>query len=96
MREEGIKNKDWFLTLGGDGHGPAVEPGNPDIMYSQWQQGNLVRVDTTTREGVYVKPQPLPGDPAERFNWDAPINVCLLYTSPSPRDATLSRMPSSA
>ena len=25
-----------------------------------------------------------------------PINTCLLYTSPSPRDATLSRMPSSA
>ena len=24
------------------------------------------------------------------------FNVCLLYTSPSPRDATLSRMPSSA
>ena len=24
------------------------------------------------------------------------IGVCLLYTSPSPRDATLSRMPSSA
>ena len=26
----------------------------------------------------------------------AKINDCLLYTSPSPRDATLSRMPSSA
>ena len=26
----------------------------------------------------------------------APVEVCLLYTSPSPRDATLSRMPSSA
>ena len=25
-----------------------------------------------------------------------PFNNCLLYTSPSPRDATLSRMPSSA
>ena len=25
-----------------------------------------------------------------------PIHPCLLYTSPSPRDATLSRMPSSA
>ena len=24
------------------------------------------------------------------------LNACLLYTSPSPRDATLSRMPSSA
>ncbi|RUO56576.1 VPS10 domain-containing protein [Pseudidiomarina homiensis] len=74
-RKDGIKNKDWFLTLGGDGHQPAVEPGNPDIIYSQWQQGNLTRVDMTTKEGVYIKPQPLPGDPAERFNWDAPINV---------------------
>ncbi|WP_258807581.1 VPS10 domain-containing protein [Pseudidiomarina sp. CB1] len=74
-RKDGIKNKDWFLTLGGDGHQPAVEPGNPDIVYSQWQQGNLTRVDMTTKEGVYIKPQPLPGDPAERFNWDAPINV---------------------
>ena len=27
---------------------------------------------------------------------DMPYNTCLLYTSPSPRDATLSRMPSSA
>ena len=27
---------------------------------------------------------------------DNSFNNCLLYTSPSPRDATLSRMPSSA
>ena len=26
----------------------------------------------------------------------AQVHTCLLYTSPSPRDATLSRMPSSA
>ena len=36
-----------------------------------------------------------------RFSWPrlaflALLGVCLLYTSPSPRDATLSRMPSSA
>ena len=30
---------------------------------------------------------------AEAPTWS---NTCLLYTSPSPRDATLSRMPSSA
>ena len=28
--------------------------------------------------------------------WGSVYNTCLLYTSPSPRDATLSRMPSSA
>ena len=30
------------------------------------------------------------------YRFDAQSGICLLYTSPSPRDATLSRMPSSA
>ena len=30
------------------------------------------------------------------FAHEAELKICLLYTSPSPRDATLSRMPSSA
>ena len=32
----------------------------------------------------------------EKFSHASAIRSCLLYTSPSPRDATLSRMPSSA
>ena len=32
----------------------------------------------------------------ERVNASGEVLTCLLYTSPSPRDATLSRMPSSA
>ena len=35
----------------------------------------------------------------QRFKWywlATAASACLLYTSPSPRDATLSRMPSSA
>ncbi len=71
----GIRNADWFITLYADGHQPAVEPGNPDIVYSQWQQGNLVRTDRATGGIVYIQPQPEPGDPPERFNWDAPILV---------------------
>ena len=30
------------------------------------------------------------------LEWNIKSTTCLLYTSPSPRDATLSRMPSSA
>ncbi|NNC84220.1 MAG: glycosyl hydrolase [Flavobacteriales bacterium] len=71
----GIRNADWFITLWGDGHQPATEPGNPDIMYSEWQQGNLCRIDRTTGEFVYIKPQAEEGAPHERFNWDAPILV---------------------
>lgn len=72
---QGIRNSDWFVTLWGDGHQSATEPGNPDIMYAQWQQGNLTRVDRITGEFVYIKPQAAPGDPIERWNWDAPIWV---------------------
>lgn len=71
----GIRNADWEVVLGGDGHQPATEPGNPDIMYAESQKGNLNRVDTTTGESIYIQPQPAPGDPPERFNWDSPILV---------------------
>lgn len=71
----GIRNDDWFITLFADGHQSATEPGNPNIMYAQWQQGNLARVDRITGEVVHIQPQPVPGDDIPRFNWDAPILV---------------------
>ncbi|MEE4270303.1 MAG: hypothetical protein V2I67_01430 [Thermoanaerobaculales bacterium] len=71
----GIRNADWFVTLFADGHGQATEPGNPDVHYAEWQEGNLVRTDRRTGNIVYIKPQPEPGDPPERFNWDAPILI---------------------
>ncbi len=76
----GIMNSDWRVVLFGDGHQPATEPGNPNILYAEWQQGNLTRVDMSTGEIVYIQPQPNENDPVERFNWDAPILV-------SPHDA---------
>ena len=36
------------------------------------------------------------GSLLEKIKQENSFNSCLLYTSPSPRDATLSRMPSSA
>ena len=71
----GIRNSDWFLTLGGDGHQPATEPGNPNIIYSESQEGYLSRIDMTTGEIVSIQPQPDEGEPYERFNWDSPILV---------------------
>jgi len=71
----GISNSDWFITLFADGYQPATEPGNPNIVYSQWQQGNLVRYDKATGEIVYIQPQPEANEDSERFNWDAPVLV---------------------
>ena len=75
FNRNGISNADWFVLLGGDGHQPATEPDNPDIVYAQSQQGNLHRVDRTTGEAVYIRPQNGLDEPYERFNWDAPILV---------------------
>lgn len=72
---QGITNSDWSIILGGDGHQPATEPGNPNIVYAQSQEGELHRVDMITGEQVYIKPQPEAGEAYERNNWDAPILV---------------------
>ncbi len=75
FKNSGITNSDWEVVLGGDGHQPATEPGNPNIAYAQWQQGNLNRLDRTNGERVYIQPHANAGEPKLRFNWDAPILV---------------------
>lgn len=71
----GIRNADWFKTLGADGHQSATEPGNPDIIYAEAQQGRLHRIDLVTGEQVMIQPQAGAGEKFERYNWDAPIVV---------------------
>ena len=71
----GIRNSDWYLTLGADGHQSAADPTNPNIIYANWQEGNLTRYDRATGESVYIRPQPAAGEVEERFNWDAPILI---------------------
>ena len=70
LSRSGVTTADWFVTLGGDGFEPAIEPGNPDIVYSQWQHGNLVRFDRNTGERIDIKPQPESGE-ILKWNWDS-------------------------
>lgn len=76
----GIRNQDWYLTLWADGHQSMADPTNPNIIYANWQEGNLSRFDRATGEAVYIRPQPGADEPDERYNWDAPILI-------SPHDA---------
>jgi len=71
----GIQNSDWSVILNWDGHQPATEPGNPNIVYAERQEGNLSRIDMATGEVVDIQPQAGANDPHERYNWDAPILV---------------------
>jgi photosystem II stability/assembly factor-like uncharacterized protein len=84
--QHGIRNADWYFILGADGHQPATEPGNPNIVYAESQQGVMYRTDRTNGEVVYIQPQAGSGEPFERFNWDTPIlvsphNPARIYTA---------------
>ncbi len=69
----GITNADWFITVGGDGYETRVDPTDPNIVYSQWQYGGLVRHDRRSGERVDIKPREAPGEPPLRWNWDSPL-----------------------
>ena len=71
----GIRNSDWFVTHGGDGFQVRVEPGNPNILYTQSQYAGIVRYDRASGETIDIQPQPEPGEGALRWHWDAPLVI---------------------
>ena len=71
----GIANSDWIITVGGDGFDPAVDPEDPDTIYSQWQYGGLVRFDRRSGLSVDIKPQPAQGGESLRWNWDSALMI---------------------
>lgn len=71
----GILNSDWFITVGGDGFESVVDTEDPNIVYSQWQYGGLVRYDRKSGESLDIKPQEKEGELAYRWNWDAPLLI---------------------
>ena len=69
----GIANEHWFVTVGGDGYETQVDPEDPNIVYSQWQYGGLVRHDRRSGETVDIKPRETPGEEPYQWNWDSPL-----------------------
>jgi len=75
LNRNGIRNADWRITIGGDGHDCAIDPKDPNILYCESQQGYLRRFDRRTGESVDIRPQPEKGQDYFRFNWDSPILI---------------------
>ena len=79
-----MSNKDWDPNL------------TPEQNYVLRQEGTespgSSPLNNEKREGSYH----CVGCGTKLFDSTTKYESCLLYTSPSPRDATLSRMPSSA
>lgn len=70
----GLSNREWFFLLGGDGFKPAADPENPDIVYCQWQYGNLNRYDRKSGETLDIQPAAEAGE-ALKWNWNSPVII---------------------
>ena len=69
----GVSSSEWVVTLGGDGFWQAIDPTNPDIVYSAYQYGNIYRYDRKSGERMLIKPEPNKDELTFRWNWDAPF-----------------------
>ena len=79
LYSQGIANEDWFRIGGGDGFYAAVDPTDPNIVYTESQDGNVQRMDLRTNERRVIRPDAA-GEERYRFNWNSPIVI-------SPHDA---------
>lgn len=73
--EFGVLNSEWVVTVFGDGFWSRVDPTNPDIVYSEWQYGNVVRYDKKSGEAISIKPQPRKDELTYKWNWNAPLII---------------------
>lgn len=75
LSDDGIINADWIVTVFGDGFFSQVDPENPDIVYSEWQYGNIVRYDKRNGEILYIRPEPPKGHKMYKWYWDTPFII---------------------
>jgi photosystem II stability/assembly factor-like uncharacterized protein len=66
-------NADWIMVQGGDGFVCRVDPNDPDIVYSESQEGMMFRSNLKTGQRAMIRPQPPQGQPRYRFNWNTPM-----------------------
>ncbi len=78
-------NEDWINLGGGDGFVCRVDPGDPDLVYFESQEGALGRVNLRTGERGSMRPR-APRGVRYRFNWQTPFilshhNPSIFYTA---------------
>jgi photosystem II stability/assembly factor-like uncharacterized protein len=75
INSAGVSNEDWYALLGGDGFWVAADPTDPNIVYCEYQYGNMFRHDKRTKENLDIKPQPRKGEETYKWNWNTPLII---------------------
>jgi photosystem II stability/assembly factor-like uncharacterized protein len=73
LRPSGPANADYQVVQGGDGFVCRVDENDPDLVYSESQNGNMLRRNLRTGQIKPVRPRMKPGAGKFRFNWNTPF-----------------------
>jgi photosystem II stability/assembly factor-like uncharacterized protein len=71
----GITNDDWYTIGGGDGFYAQPDPSDTSIVYTESQDGNVLRRNVVTGESKSVRPREEEGEKNYRFQWNTPIMI---------------------
>ncbi|HET6266292.1 MAG TPA: glycosyl hydrolase [Acidobacteriota bacterium] len=71
----GIQSQDWKNIGFGDGFYAWQDPTDKNIVFSEFQGGELLRFHRATHEFKSIKAYPAASDPKYRFNWNTPIEI---------------------
>ena len=69
----GIASSRWENLYGGDGFWVIPDAADPDIVYAEYQGGNIARIDRSTKLARDIQPRAGKGEKL-RYNWNAPIH----------------------
>ncbi len=84
LSDEVVSGNDWFTVVGGDGEYVVPAPSNPDVIYADAEDGEIVRFDRKTKQTLFIMPylhgpgyidDLAPAQQKIRFNWTPPIAV---------------------
>ncbi|MBW8883926.1 MAG: PDZ domain-containing protein, partial [Planctomycetia bacterium] len=82
----GVINEDWLNVGGGDGFVCRVDADDPDLVYSESQNGTISRRHLKTGERAAIRSTRPRGAPPYRFNWNTPFllsshNAKIFYSA---------------
>jgi photosystem II stability/assembly factor-like uncharacterized protein len=76
LTQQGVSNDEWIRVGGGDGFYNVVDPKDPNIIYTESQNGNIQRLNLATGESKSIRPRPEEGSRERyRFDWNSPIVI---------------------
>ncbi len=71
--KDGVLNSDWINIGGGDGFYCVFDSEDPEIVYTESQEGVLHRFNLRNGEIKILRPEPAEGQARFRFHWNSPL-----------------------